>query len=388
MAVQTAEKGVFVNGVQGVPPADGDACGLSERSRREAIVVAKGQLDGKPIALVRVWGVSLLERCLGLLYEAGCRKVIIVADRSESFSTLVHGLPISSHFDLNVVNTFASESLLLELFADCLYDGDRLLEAINRQDSPDEAVILQIRDESDLKEAASLLFRRTQGHCYFLPSFFYSTQVRALLSLVAPTGITPNSITLFGLLLSLAAALCIVFGTSLTHTILAVFLIQAALICDLWDGHLARIKREFSPIGKWLDGFVDHSRLTLWIVALSVRYALSGNLWAIVAGLVALAGRDMGGCLVNLFKTEMGTSGYEEHLTRKGGQGAQQSMVKRLLWGLSGFFGAWDVTTHIICLGLLLGRGDWVLWYLALMKNTWLAQVVLFLRLQSKKSMD
>lgn len=117
-------------------------------------------------------------------------------------------------------------------------------------------------------------------------------RVRGLISpLVAALdalGVSPNALTIFGLLLNFAAAAIVGMG-ELVYGAVA-FLVASGF--DMLDGSLARRRGEASRLGAFLDSTFDRLSETALFVALLVDHARNpyGPEWMAPVILVALAG--------------------------------------------------------------------------------------------------
>lgn len=78
----------------------------------------------------------------------------------------------------------------------------------------------------------------------------------AFVALIYRTNITPNQVTLLSMLVGLAAAACWVAGSPAMMLWGGVLLWSSAIL-DGADGILARAKRQFSDVGRALDGTAD-----------------------------------------------------------------------------------------------------------------------------------
>jgi phosphatidylglycerophosphate synthase len=80
-----------------------------------------------------------------------------------------------------------------------------------------------------------------------------------LVSVFAPTSITPNQVTILSGVVGLVAGILI--GTSpLTHPLqvsLGGMLLYLSILLDCADGQLARLRRQSSMVGRMLDGVID-----------------------------------------------------------------------------------------------------------------------------------
>jgi GT2 family glycosyltransferase/phosphatidylglycerophosphate synthase len=101
------------------------------------------------------------------------------------------------------------------------------------------------------------------------------------------TPVEPWHLTLFGLLLALLAAACILGRATVGWTAMpaAAALVWAAWFCDRTDGMLARIRRNATPFGAWLDANVDETvDLGLHLAMAHTAAAATGSPlpWALV----------------------------------------------------------------------------------------------------------
>lgn len=86
-------------------------------------------------------------------------------------------------------------------------------------------------------------------------------------------GLTPNALTVIGLLLSLSGCLVYLASDSLSWSLCAAAIIwQVAFAFDCADGQLARATRGGSNFGAWLDLACDHVRQAA--LSFTVLYAL------------------------------------------------------------------------------------------------------------------
>ena len=100
-------------------------------------------------------------------------------------------------------------------------------------------------------------------------------------------GITPNAVTIASIFLGVGAGICFYFN-SIWIILLGIFLLVWANSFDSADGQLARMTKQFSPLGRALDGFAGDLWFLSIYVAISLKlYPVWGSaIWvlAIVAG--------------------------------------------------------------------------------------------------------
>jgi phosphatidylglycerophosphate synthase len=85
---------------------------------------------------------------------------------------------------------------------------------------------------------------------------------RPAVRLLTHTGITPNSVTLGGLVVAIVAALLFARGSYANYVGGALLFFLSGLF-DEMDGMLARIKFTESAFGTWFEGFVDNATYLL-----------------------------------------------------------------------------------------------------------------------------
>lgn len=94
---------------------------------------------------------------------------------------------------------------------------------------------------------------------------------RRIAALAAVVGLTPNAITAVSAALSvLGLALIVVPEPSLASGLGAAVLLALGFAFDSADGQLARLTRQGSPAGEWLDHVVDAIRTPLTHVAVAI----------------------------------------------------------------------------------------------------------------------
>jgi CDP-alcohol phosphatidyltransferase len=116
---------------------------------------------------------------------------------------------------------------------------------------------------------------------------YYPFSLR-LVYIIRNTRITPNALTLTALCLVLIG--CAFYATGArAETVLGLILIQISYVFDCADGQLARYRKQYSPIGGWLDQTAD--RIKEFVLYFSLAYGYTrfhpGNtriwMWAMTA---------------------------------------------------------------------------------------------------------
>lgn len=149
-----------------------------------------------------------------------------------------------------------------------------------------------------------------------------------LVYLLRGTPVTPNQVTFLSLFTALAANAVLLGVRGAVGPILAALLVELAFILDCVDGQLARIRGTASPVGGYLDFFMDEVKAVALVASVAGHLALraltndpTGPLgWSALAWLaVGLAGAVVVATGVSL-TTFMRRPEYVTHVQRRRGQ--------------------------------------------------------------------
>jgi CDP-diacylglycerol--glycerol-3-phosphate 3-phosphatidyltransferase len=124
-----------------------------------------------------------------------------------------------------------------------------------------------------------------------------------VISTLQRLGVTPNQVTVVGTLLNAGVAALIVTD----NLIWAGVLVLVAGIFDVLDGTLARVSKQETPFGAFLDSTLDRVSEGIVLAAIAYHLALDGS--AVDAGLVVLA--LLGSILVSYTRARAETLGVE-----------------------------------------------------------------------------
>ena len=102
--------------------------------------------------------------------------------------------------------------------------------------------------------------------------------------IVSRSHITPNALTVAGLVLNVATVPFIVTG----HFVLGAVVLLLAGCCDMLDGAVARLSAQVTPFGAFLDSTSDRLSEGVVLLAIGVRFAGHGSIWDLVGVFIAL----------------------------------------------------------------------------------------------------
>lgn len=117
-------------------------------------------------------------------------------------------------------------------------------------------------------EAVTTVYRETRKrHDQIFNTYVMRPIASAVVVAIAPTGVTPNQVTILNLVIFVAAAAMLVAMPSWRGGVAAIVVLEVSYCFDCVDGMLARHKRLASKIGSLFDFFTDDSRPCCWSAA-------------------------------------------------------------------------------------------------------------------------
>jgi len=100
-------------------------------------------------------------------------------------------------------------------------------------------------------------------------------------------GIHPNTVTIISIFLGVGAGICFYFD-NIWITVLGIFLLVWANSYDSADGQLARMTKQFSALGRALDGFAGDLWFAAIYIAICLRLYPEWGIW--IWGMALIAG--------------------------------------------------------------------------------------------------
>jgi phosphatidylglycerophosphate synthase len=152
---------------------------------------------------------------------------------------------------------------------------------------PVSPYFVEVHSKHEAQNATRTLVRSQQKHVMDLPAQFIDPPFKnGLTRLFCNTPITPNMVTLTGLVVGLTIAWLFWHGYFLAGALTA-FVVE---VLDGVDGMLARTKLHFTKLGRYED-LLDYFSQTSWYIALGVglRNACANQWPVFVAGLLILS---------------------------------------------------------------------------------------------------
>jgi phosphatidylglycerophosphate synthase len=146
-----------------------------------------------------------------------------------------------------------------------------------------------IRSRGDIPNAERFLVRNSGKPTDGIYSKINRTLCRPIVRALTHTGVTPNFVTLTGLVVALISALTYARGTYSAYVCGALLFFVSGLIDEI-DGMLARLKSRESAFGTWFEGFVDNATYLLLFSGITAglyrQYGKNELIWgiALIAG--------------------------------------------------------------------------------------------------------
>jgi phosphatidylglycerophosphate synthase len=250
-------------------------------------------------------------------------------------------------------------------------------------------------------EAVTRVYRQTRKkHDQVFNTYVMRPLAAVVVVAVAPSGVTPNQITLLNLAVFVGASAMLVTLPSWLGGLAAVGVLEASYCLDCVDGMLARYKGLASKEGHLFDFFTDELKALLLVAALAVRawraggFGLDAQVWHAgdarfllggVAGVLIVASALS---LTN-FVRRPELSGREttvEAYYEAAGPATSPNALSRLLSLLATFVKWLNHYPSHIWMWALLGRMDAYLWLYVVLNAAYLARGWVSLALRFSRS--
>ena len=197
---------------------------------------------------------------------------------------------------------------------------------------------------------------------------------RPAVRLLSHTGVTPNALTLAGLLVALAGALLYARGSYANYVAGALLFFVSGLF-DEMDGMIARLKFRESAFGTWFEGFVDNVTYLAVFAGIVVGLHRQYGSWAAKYGIALMIGCVLSVVVIAL-QRKLATSPDRPHEyagTMNSLMEADSSNLASKIVRQIHIFVKKGVLVHYLLIFTLLGGLPVFLWLAALGSNlTWM----------------
>ncbi len=333
---------------------------------------ATPEFDTGPIALHPVLGRPWLSTFLDMVADAnGTSRLVVIAapEFSDEIQKIVTNHPNSAGAMVVIHDPEDREGLRASVAR--VYTRHMFIQTLKRGHGEfGRAVLATINDPDDMTIASEMASREAPGHRTILVHRFYRPVARRIAEAIAPTGITPNMITLMSLAVIPVAAAFIVYD-SYVLGVIAAGLLQAFFLLDVVDGMLARVTKSQSKFGYWFDTIVDTIHDSTMPLAFTAGvivstgngwFAIPGGIWVVANSatwsnqlIEAASGQDS---LADPTAYEIRRPSVRSHL----GVSLILWVIRRARWAVS----QPEIILSIFTIGLLADAEIAVLWFFAI----------------------
>lgn len=126
-------------------------------------------------------------------------------------------------------------------------------------------------------QAKSIYLATRKKNDQLFNHYFMRPLAAGAVSILAPTSVTPNQLTLLNLFIFVVSATLIAALSDHTGGIIAIAVLEFSYLFDCADGMLARHKKIASKEGHLFDFFTDELKATLLVASLGVRLYRGGG---------------------------------------------------------------------------------------------------------------
>jgi phosphatidylglycerophosphate synthase len=197
---------------------------------------------------------------------------------------------------------------------------------------------------------------------------------RPLVRFLTHTRVTPNALTLAGLLVAILGALLFACG-SYWNYVGGALLFFASGLFDEMDGMIARIKFRESAFGTWFEGFVDNATYLAVFAGIIVGLYRQYGSWALKYGLALIIGCILSVAVIAVQRKLATTRGRPHEYAGRMNQlleADSSNLVSKIVRQIH-IFVKKGVLVHYLLIFTLLGGLPVFLWLAALGSNlTWI----------------
>jgi phosphatidylglycerophosphate synthase len=261
-----------------VSTADVTSEGVASPRPVALVQLAPSHLPG---ALLRVAGLTVLERAIRQLQRRGHRVLLVTTP------ALADALPFPLPPGTDQQLDGDAPGAVIRLHQQ--HPGAPLVQADVVRPTNDPEGGLQVTDATTRRQAEDAIFATLLRGDLGLVARYLNKPVsfRITRYLLCRLPVTPNQVTLGAGLIGLAGAALIALGRAWSIPA-GLLLAHVQSVLDGCDGELARVRFQQSAIGEWLDTIVDDALNLALIVALGVGlHRLHGQRGYLTAGLIA-----------------------------------------------------------------------------------------------------
>jgi phosphatidylglycerophosphate synthase len=247
-----------------------------------------------------------------------------------------------------------------------------------------------ITSRAAVREAERYLVRTSGKATDGIYSSFNRRLCRPFVRLLSYTPVTPNVVTLAGLLIAIAGAFLFARGSYVYYVAGALLFFVSGLV-DEMDGMLARIKFRESAFGTWFEGFVDNVTYLATFAGITAGLHHQYGQWPLKFGIALIAGCILS-VIVIAVQRKLSTAHDRPHeYAGKMNQLLEADSGNPISRGarLVGHFVRKGILIHYLLLFTLVGALPLFLWLAAIGSNlTWICALYFTFRFFLNPSLE
>lgn len=210
-------------------------------------------------------------------------------------------------------------------------------------------------DNKEIIENRKLVQKTWEDESFYPWIFLRRISIYISTPIAKYTNISPNSITIFGIIIGLITSFLFLRLQSIYH-VYAVFLYQIIYLADCVDGEVARLTNKKSSIGNWLDSALRYTLYSAFFSVVSTNLYIYNFKYNRLFEIILIIS-----ILVSILTTDNNRLPKLDHDTNK------RIKKKSFLLDFLIFQFATDPGFYLIYLGLIMFRSSlilyWVLFY-------------------------
>jgi phosphatidylglycerophosphate synthase len=225
---------------------------------------------------------------------------------------------------------------------------------------------VSITSRKTISEAERFLVAHSGKPADGIYSEFNRRLCRPVVRLLAHTSVTPNALTITGLLVAILAAFLFA-GGSYVYYLAGALLFFVSGLFDEMDGMVARLKFQESTFGTWLEGFVDKITYLAVFAGIVIGLHREYGSWPLKCGIALIIGSVLS-VLVMARPRKLATPPDRPQLLEAGWSSEVSKIAREIhIWARKGIF------IHYLLLFTFVGALPIFLWVAAIGSNlTWI----------------
>ena len=235
--------------------------------QKKLLIDANESYNGQPKALLKVFGLTLLERLFVAAEKAGIKNIAIITGKNQTdIQKIIAKNKTRTSLKFDVLQSYDS----IKNTSD--YSKIIMVDSIPDPSNHEEISIIfkGISSDTDVRKAEKALLQKCRKPTDGIISRNFNRYISLFFTqYIAKTPLNPNQFTVFVFFIGILSAL---FITSPYYPlyIIGLILYKMTSILDGCDGELAKLKYRGSKLGEWMDTTCDNLTTLVFLIAISI----------------------------------------------------------------------------------------------------------------------